>query len=673
MEKFKDIRMANMLGGSSEGEPANSITFSVTQDCQLRCKYCYMVGKNKNNSMTFDVAKKAIDFVLSRRDIYSKNGVVWEFIGGEPFLEIELMDKICDYIKQQTYLLNHPWFENYTINISTNGLLYNTEKVQQFLEKNKNHISIGLSIDGNKEKHNKQRVYPNGKGSYDDVIKIIPLWIKQFPNSNIKSTFSHGDIQLLKDSVISLWDLGIKDVVANIVFEDVWDKDDPIIYEKQLKELADYVLDNDLASKVSTRFLEPNIGLPQNDQNCGFCGSGEMLSIDSKGNFYPCTRFIDFSLNNKKSLIIGNINDGINLDKLKAFKQISIKSISPEKCLNCNIASGCAACSGLNYDESEFDSVLERATHICEMHKANAKAAEYFWDKFSKKYNRESPRDYLKEISLWENPRYMQIITDSGVLPICNYSKRDNFKQEVMTEDLFNDSIIFAKENNFIPIIIGKENKDNYLRIDNTFNNISEEDILIHKNSKEIKDIANNNILLICKDDIDDLAKNFRKLTELKNNIRINIFISDLEKWSDNEVKRYEEELKKLVKHINDYNLKDVTLNIFDNNDKNRIDELEDCGAGKDLFTIAPSGKIYMCPAFYFNYPEYYIGDIYKGIDYKKIKAFNRQKNIFINNDEFENCCKCIYLNKLQTNEFSISSDILNRLTKIELEQSKKI
>ncbi len=52
---------------------------------------------------------------------------MWDFIGGEPTLELPLIDKIVDYIKQRMYLLDHPWFNEYMISIGTNGLLYDSK------------------------------------------------------------------------------------------------------------------------------------------------------------------------------------------------------------------------------------------------------------------------------------------------------------------------------------------------------------------------------------------------------------------------------------------------------------------------------------------------------------------------------------------------------------------
>ena len=35
------------------------ITFSVTDDCNLMCEYCYFTHKNNKNKMSFEVAKEA--------------------------------------------------------------------------------------------------------------------------------------------------------------------------------------------------------------------------------------------------------------------------------------------------------------------------------------------------------------------------------------------------------------------------------------------------------------------------------------------------------------------------------------------------------------------------------------------------------------------------------------
>ena len=284
---------------SWESGRSKSITFIVTKDCQLACKYCYLVGKNSQERMTFNIAKKAVDYILSNRDYLINDSVVWDFIGGEPLLEIDLIDSICDYIKEQMYIKQHPWFNAYRFSISTNGLMYNDRRVQKFIEKNHTHLSIGITIDGTKQKHDLQRIYKgSGKGSYDDVIKNIPLWLSQFSNAATKVTVSHNDLPYIKESVLHLYSLGIKEVNINVVFEDVWKEGDDSVLENQLKALADAIINRRLYQTHSCSFFSDFIGKPQDRvmHNQNWCGAGKMLSIDALVNFYPCTRFAKYSL-----------------------------------------------------------------------------------------------------------------------------------------------------------------------------------------------------------------------------------------------------------------------------------------------------------------------------------------------------------------------------------------
>ena len=85
-----------------------TVTFQVTDACNLACTYCYQINK-KTRKMKFEDAKLFIDKLLSGEDGFDSYvnprispGIIIEFIGGEPFLEVELIDKIVDYFKLRT-------------------------------------------------------------------------------------------------------------------------------------------------------------------------------------------------------------------------------------------------------------------------------------------------------------------------------------------------------------------------------------------------------------------------------------------------------------------------------------------------------------------------------------------------------------------------------------------
>lgn len=377
-------------------DSSKSITFIVTKDCQLACKYCYLVGKNEKERMPWDVAKQAIDYILSHEEDMREESVVWDFIGGEPFLEIELIDKICDYLKVEMYRRNHHWFNSYRFSFSTNGINYHTDKVQHFIKKNREHLSIGITIDGTEMKHDLNRVYKgDGRGSYADVVRNIPLWLSQFPNGGTKVTISSADIPYIKESVLHLYSLGIHEVNINCVFEDVWKEGDDARFEEQLMQLADAIIDGEYYRDYACSFFSEYLGKPLDCvlQNQNWCGAGRMLAVDAAGNFYPCTRFAQYSLRSKKAWIIGNIHDGIDKNKLRPFLTLDRCTQSEQKCIDCEVAEGCAWCQGENYDAADTPTIYQRSTAICLMHKARVRANNYYWNKLFRKLELEEARD----------------------------------------------------------------------------------------------------------------------------------------------------------------------------------------------------------------------------------------------------------------------------------------
>lgn len=395
----EDIRIKVSEKGWQEGV-AKNITFIVTKDCQLACKYCYLIGKNEKERMSWSTAKKAIDYILSHENVFTEESVIWDFIGGEPFLEIDLIDKICDYIKVELYRRKHHWFNSYRFSFATNGINYDSEKVQNFIKKNINHLSIGITIDGTKRKHDLNRIWKqsdsnNERGSYDDVVRNIPLWLSQFPNGATKVTISSADILFIKESVIHLYSLGIKEVNINCVFENVWKEGDEIIFEEQLIGLADEIIDRDLYTQYACSFFSEDIGKPLDPDlhNSNWCGAGKMLAVDAKGYFYPCTRFAAYSLREKKPIIIGNVEEGVNQNLLRPFLALDRRTQSKSECIDCEVASGCAWCQGENYDAADTDTIYQRSTAICKMHKARVRANNYYWNKLFAKLEAEGERE----------------------------------------------------------------------------------------------------------------------------------------------------------------------------------------------------------------------------------------------------------------------------------------
>ena len=106
-------------------------------------------------------------------------------------------------------------------------------------------------------------------------------------------------------------------------------------------------------------------------------------SLDSKGNIYSCIRFVGYSLRNKAPRMIGTLNTGIDYNKLRPLLSFDRDSCYPQECINCEMGAFCRWCPAENYDSSDTGTIFQRTTTICQLHKANVRSKNYFWNKIN--------------------------------------------------------------------------------------------------------------------------------------------------------------------------------------------------------------------------------------------------------------------------------------------------
>ena len=394
-----------------------NLTFQVTDDCNLCCSYCYQQNKH-HHIMTFDVAKKFIDYIFDNRTNEDSpftdkkvKGYILEFIGGEPLLAIDLIDQISTYFEHKVEELpkDHLWKYFHMYNICSNGVLYFTPKVQKYIKKFDTLISFNVTLDGCKELHDKCRLFPDGSGSYD-LAMAAALDLQKRGFKNTKITFSPDNINYVFKGITNIIELGFTDIYANCVFEDVWHDQNKIKeYYKELKKVADWLKEKNLNDKIFFRIFASGNYLPLKEEELDrqWCGTTScMYALDYKGDIYSCLRFMESSLGNDvPPLILGNVNRGIatlpqEKKVLKDFENYTKRNISEEKCLKCPIESGCAWCAGCSYQLC--GDLCHRTTTICECHKAEYLATLYYYkiidDKKHYDFISKVDYDFVKDI-----------------------------------------------------------------------------------------------------------------------------------------------------------------------------------------------------------------------------------------------------------------------------------
>lgn len=124
----------------------NLIIFRMTRDCNLNCKYCFMLNKgdHKGELIEFNMLKKIINIIVEQRLINNRENEALQLVlhGGEVLLLgkkrlYEILDYITDTFNNNNLL--------YSLACQTNATLLNDE-IMKIL--NKFNVNVGLSFDG---------------------------------------------------------------------------------------------------------------------------------------------------------------------------------------------------------------------------------------------------------------------------------------------------------------------------------------------------------------------------------------------------------------------------------------------------------------------------------------------------------------------------------------------
>lgn len=132
--------------------------------CNLACRYCFMKEREKRE-ISFEEAKTFMDMIINRFPDAGKF-IVDPTGSGEPLLRIDFMEKIADYCHRKSDEISKEILPM----LVTNGTLLSKENVSIL---QRSGFIFGVSMDGYKKIHDSLRVFPNGKGTFDRVLKNV--------------------------------------------------------------------------------------------------------------------------------------------------------------------------------------------------------------------------------------------------------------------------------------------------------------------------------------------------------------------------------------------------------------------------------------------------------------------------------------------------------------------
>ena len=311
----------------------------TTRNCNLDCQYCFE-GKKNNDLMLISDIEQIVDFIESVKKSgipYDKKDIQVDFNGGETLLNKKF---ILEFIKKTRNL-------DYKYTMTTNGILVDQELIDLLNEYN---INIQISLDGQKESHDLNRVFYNGEGSFNTVLRKLKELQEKCPNItiNIACVITPDTVQNFSQNIKFLLENGFYDIGTNVCSDYEWTEDDYKVYKKELSIVGDLYIksieENNYFSFTPFRYKIENAlkGLKK-----GKCDAIKgQLAILPDGKILPCGVFI--GCENEKDFYIGDIKKGLDNKKMNKFFD-DLTQIDYSFCKQCSLFGRCKNdCLALN-------------------------------------------------------------------------------------------------------------------------------------------------------------------------------------------------------------------------------------------------------------------------------------------------------------------------------------
>jgi len=329
--------------------PMRELIFVLTERCNLNCTYCYEKYKNKSSrSLSARFIKDRIRECMLADDDAEE---VWvDFFGGEPLLEFGTIREVVDWLVSVQWPEGSPAaLKSFRFLVETNGTLL-TQGMKEWFSSHRNHLVVGLSLDGTKEAHDRNR-----SNSYDQVVQHLDFFRENWPLQPVKMTVGPETIDKVYDGVLNIHRMGLQ-VDFDVVFEDVWGDEASEAravrsWAAELAKLIVFYRNNPELKRpmVLSRKLEFLFDRPT-ERKRTFCGAGKYVtSYLPDETKYPCFRLSPIAV-------------------AKPITDVMLASYaSGEECATCPFERICTTCEGHNY--SVTGSCFSRTRFHCRFFK----------------------------------------------------------------------------------------------------------------------------------------------------------------------------------------------------------------------------------------------------------------------------------------------------------------
>src|SRR5437868_6356361 len=179
-----DAHVAAHLDKAREGVPGTMyVTLMPTLQCNLACNYCFQKEHPSFTKMSSPTEDATLEWLLRQVDERGLPHLVVHYFGGEPTTRKDYCLRTAEVLSSAMKARGG----TFAWQMTTNGVLLDLEFAKQMERFGKGTFKV--TLDGDKETHDKERVYRNGRGSFDVIFDNVVALANAGVNVRIGGNF----------------------------------------------------------------------------------------------------------------------------------------------------------------------------------------------------------------------------------------------------------------------------------------------------------------------------------------------------------------------------------------------------------------------------------------------------------------------------------------------------
>lgn len=296
----------------------SSLILLVTDQCNLKCDYCYVNG-HLSGSLTPADACRARELLPDLRHV--------AFGGGEPLIDLGALEDIRTALAEAGG-------SRTTFGLTTNGTLVDESAADWVAA----HIDlVGLSIDGLSDASARHRLHEDGADSTPQALQALRLLLERDTEVTVAMTLLPDTIGGLAESLLELQRMGTSTVALNLAQKAEWSTAD---WSRLENELVRFRLERGTgpdAGRMLVHPLDRAITVLKGRRSRASCPGTVGVTLTASGQFMPCDAFPAAS--EPAEWQCGSLDTGPDMQKLLRIRELS--RVRRTECRGCVAAPTC--------------------------------------------------------------------------------------------------------------------------------------------------------------------------------------------------------------------------------------------------------------------------------------------------------------------------------------------